>query len=211
MSTAALVLYVAALIVLFGVRSWVQHRRTGRTGFHGISGTPREAGWWSGVLFVAAMVLRLAGPVLAVTGAVPTTVPVLVQAVGLVVALVGFAATLAAQTGMGASWRIGVDAAERTALVTHGMFAHVRNPTFTAMVLAQAGVLLMVPTWVSALALLALVVAVQLQVRAVEEPYLARVHAEHYRTYAARAGRFLPAVGRTRPSQVLPAQPRTEA
>jgi hypothetical protein len=42
MTTAALVLYVLALVVLFGVRSAVQHRRTGSTGFKGISGTPAE-------------------------------------------------------------------------------------------------------------------------------------------------------------------------
>jgi hypothetical protein len=39
MSTVALVLYVVALVVLFGVRSWVQHRRTGSTGFKGM-GSP---------------------------------------------------------------------------------------------------------------------------------------------------------------------------
>jgi hypothetical protein len=61
------------------VRSWVQRRRTGSTGFDGISGTPAEAGWWGGVLFVAAIVLGLAGPLLAVTGVVPATAPVAVQ------------------------------------------------------------------------------------------------------------------------------------
>jgi hypothetical protein len=79
----------------------------------------------------------------------------------------------------GAVWpggRIGVDPAERTSLVTTGVFAHVRNPVFTAMVLARLGVVLMVPTWVSAAALSTLVAAVQLQVRQVEEPYLRAVH-----------------------------------
>jgi protein-S-isoprenylcysteine O-methyltransferase Ste14 len=195
-TVAALALYVVALVVLFGVRSWVQRRRTGRTGFHGISGTPADAGWWGGVLFVVAMVAGLAGPLLAVAGTVPTAPPVGVQVVGLAVALIGFAAALAAQTGMGASWRIGVDPEERTELVTTGIFGAVRNPIFTAMVAAQAGVALMVPTWVSAAALAALVAAVQLQVRAVEEPYLLSVHGSAYRDYAAVTGRFLPAVGR---------------
>ncbi len=76
------------------------------------------------------------------------------------------------------------------------MFAHVRNPIFTAMAAAQAGVVLMVPTWVSVLALVALVAAVQLQVRVVEEPYLRAVHGAAYDAYAARAGRFLPGIGR---------------
>ncbi|TFV47498.1 isoprenylcysteine carboxylmethyltransferase family protein [Blastococcus sp. TF02A-35] len=196
MSAVALALYVVALVVLFGVRSWVQRRRTGSTGFKGISGTPAEAGWWGGVLFVAAIVLGLAGPLLAVTGTVPADPHPALAVVGLVLTLVGFTATLAGQTGMGASWRIGVDEAERTDLVTTGVFAHVRNPIFTAMALAQVGMLLLVPTWLSLAALAALIAAVELQVRAVEEPYLRRVHGGAYVAYAARTGRFVPRVGR---------------
>jgi protein-S-isoprenylcysteine O-methyltransferase Ste14 len=163
----------------------VQRRRTGHTGFHGVSGTPADAGWWGGVLFVVAVVLGLAGPLLAVLGVTPTEPPIGVAVLGLGLALAGFAATLAGQTGMGASWRIGVDPAARTDLVTTGVFAHVRNPIFTAMVLAQLGVVLVVPTWVSAAALVALVIAVQLQVRAVEEPYLRTSHGRAYSRYAA--------------------------
>ena len=195
MTGVALALYVVALVVLFGVRSWLQRRRTGSAGFHGISGTPADAGWWGGVLFVAAMVAGLAGPLLAVLGVVPTDAPAAVQLAGLVLALAGFAATLAGQAGMGTSWRIGVDPGERTDLVTTGVFAHVRNPVFTAMTVAQLGVVLMVPTWVSVLALVALVAAIQLQVRAVEEPYLRTVHGHQYAAYAGRAGRFLPGIG----------------
>lgn len=196
MTVAALILYVVALVVLFGVRSWIQLRRTGSTGFVGISGTPADAGWWGGVLFAAAMVLGLAGPVLAVADVVTADPPLGVQVAGLLLALAGFAATLAAQTGMGASWRIGVDPADRTELVTGGVFAHVRNPIFTAMAAAQVGVVLMVPTWISVVALVALAAAVQIQVRAVEEPYLRSVHGGAYAAYAARAGRFLPGIGR---------------
>ncbi|MDT0276165.1 methyltransferase family protein [Blastococcus goldschmidtiae] len=196
MTVAALVLYVMALVVLFGVRSWVQQRRTGSAGFHGISGTPADAGWWGGALFVAAIVLGLGGPLLAIAGVVPTDPPLALQGAGLAVAFAGFAATLAAQTGMGTSWRIGVDTGERTELVTAGVFAHVRNPVFTAMGVAQLGIVLTVPTWVGVLALAALVVAVQLQVRAVEEPYLRAVHGAAYDAYAATAGRFVPGLGR---------------
>ena len=197
MTTAALVLYVLALVVLFGVRSWVQYRRTGSTGFRGISGTPAEPPWWGGVLFVVAMVAGPAGPLLAVLGVTPVDPPAALQATGLGVALAGLAATLAAQTGMGASWRIGVDPIERNELVTSGrLFGAVRNPIFTAMVTAQAGIVLVVPTWVSAAALAALVAAVELQVRSAEEPHLLRVHGAAYVDYAARTGRFVPGIGR---------------
>ncbi len=206
MTTAALVLYVLALVVLFGVRSAVQHRRTGSTGFKGISGTPAEPEWWGGVLFVVAMVAGLTGPVLTVAGVTPVDPPVALQVAGLVLALAAFAATLAAQTGMGTSWRIGVDPAERTELVTTGVFAHVRNPIFTAMVTAQVGMALMVPTWISAVAWVALVAAVQLQVRTAEEPHLLATHGAAYASYAARTGRFVPRIGRlTRVRERLPA------
>jgi protein-S-isoprenylcysteine O-methyltransferase Ste14 len=195
-SAAALTLYVLALIVLFGIRSWMQHRRTGSTGFRGISGTPAEAGWWGGVLFIAAMVLGLAGPLLAVSGVVPADPQPVIAVVGLILAPAGFAATLAGQMGMGASWRIGVDPGERIDLVTTGVFAYVRNPIFTAMALAQVGMVLLVPTWISAAALAALIAAVELQVRAVEEPYLRLVHGEAYAIYAANTGRFVPGIGR---------------
>ncbi len=66
----------------------------------------------------------------------------------------------------------------------------------SALVMAQAGLTLAVPTAVSAAALGCLLVAVQLQVRAVEEPYLHRVHGTAYCAYAARTGRFLPRLGR---------------
>ncbi|MGY5883100.1 hypothetical protein [Modestobacter lacusdianchii] len=50
--------------------------------------------------------------------------------------------------------------------------------------------------WLGAAALAALVVAVQLQVRSIEEPYLRAVHGAAYLAFATRAGRFLPGIGR---------------
>jgi protein-S-isoprenylcysteine O-methyltransferase Ste14 len=64
------------------------------------------------------------------------------------------------------------------------------------MTLATLGLLLLVPTLVSLLAVVALVVAVEIQVRLVEEPYLAATHGTAYLRYAASAGRFLPGIGR---------------
>lgn len=192
MASVALVLYLAGLVVLFGVRSWIQRRRTGSSGFKGISGAPGNVEWWGGVTFIAAMVLGLAGTALAATGSIDVDAPRWLQVVGLVTAAVGFGATVAAQTAMGASWRIGVDPDEQTELVTGGVFASVRNPIFSAMVLAQAGVAAIVPSIVSVAAVVVLVVAVQVQVRVVEEPYLLRAHGESYRRYCERTGRFVP-------------------
>ena len=50
-----------------------------------------------------------------------------------------------------------------------------------------------------------LMLALELQTRLIEEPYLTRVHGEQYTVYAARVGRFLPGVGRLR--RISSAQP----
>ncbi|GGT29809.1 MULTISPECIES: methyltransferase [Streptomyces] len=191
----ALALHLGWAAFAFGVKAALQHRRTGDAGFRGISGRAGEASWWAGVLFAAALAGGALAPLAALAG-LPTAGGPAVRWAGLAAALAGMAATAAAQANMGASWRVGVDAAERTALVTGGLFAHVRNPVFTAMSAAAAGLALMVPNAVSALALAAFAAAVQLQVRVVEEPHLRAVHGAAYTAYAARTGRFLPGIGR---------------
>ena len=196
-AAAALTLFLAGLVAAFGARSWIHRRRTGSTGFRGLSGAPGSAEWWGGIFFAAALVLGAAGPALALTGATaPIALPAGVQWAGLAVAIAGFVGVLAAQAGMGASWRIGVDTTERTGLVTSGMFAVVRNPIFTAMLTALLGLTLLVPTGVTAAALVCRLLAVEIQVRLVEEPYLIHAHGYAYASYSKRVGRFLPGLGR---------------
>ena len=86
----------------------------------------------------------------------------------------GLAGTLLAQAAMGASWRIGVDTTESTELVTAGPFALVRNPIFSAMIPAFLGLALLVPNAAALAGFAALVVAVEVQVHLVEEPYLTK-------------------------------------
>lgn len=196
----ALALYLAGLAAAFGVRSWIQHWTTGSTGFRGPTGTPGSSEWWGGVLFAAALLAGVAGPVLALAGAVPAwPLHQGFRWVGLVLTLAGILATLGAQADMGASWRIGVDPRERTALVTTGPFALVRNPIFTAMLMTLTGMALMVFTPIALAALLMLLAAVEIQVRRVEEPHLRRTHGTTYTHYASRVGRFLPGLGASAP------------
>ncbi|GAA4756230.1 isoprenylcysteine carboxylmethyltransferase family protein [Modestobacter marinus] len=200
MSAAALWFYIGGLIVTFGLRTWIHARRTGDTGFRGISGTPGSLRWWAGVLFVFALLLGLTAPTLAVMGATATPDGPLADVLGragLVIAGIGFVGVLAAQSGMGTSWRIGVDETERTSLVTDGPFGIVRNPVFTFMLTAQAGLTLAVPTLVSGAALLCLLLAVELQVRLIEEPHLLHLHGDAYRHFAAHTGRLFPRIGYT--------------
>jgi len=200
MTITALVLYVVWFIIAFGIRAVIHRRRTGDAGFRGLSGRPGSAPWWAGVLFAVAIVTGLFAPIAGLFGLDP--LPGLdhswMQIAGLVIAVAGMGATVASQAAMGTSWRVGVDPAERTGLVTTGGFKWVRNPVFSAMIVTAAGLTLMVPNVIGAAGLLALIIAIQLQVRIVEEPYLRQTHADAYSRYAAQVGRFVPGVGRIR-------------
>lgn len=199
MTVLALVLYGVFAAIAFGWRTWVQWRHTGDTGLrlHADVGTTQ---WWAKLGFIAALVAGFAAPIAGLAGLDPVAAldDTSVQLVGLVLAIVGIVATTAAQMGMGASWRIGVDPDERTGLVTDGVFAQVRNPIFTAMLLTAVGLALMVANVISLAGLAALFLALEVQVRLVEEPYLRAVHGVGYDRYTATAGRFLPGLGRSR-------------
>lgn len=201
MATLALGAYLVYLLLAFVLRTAVQLRRTGSSGFKGISGRPGSPEWLAGVLFVVALLVGFAAPVLALAGvaepldALDTAAA---HAAGGALFVLGLAATLAAQFAMGTSWRIGVDESERTDLVTSGPFGYSRNPIFAAMIPTSIGLALMVPNAVAIAGVLALVAALHLQVRVVEEPYLRRAHGDVYTGYAARVGRFVPGLGRLR-------------
>jgi protein-S-isoprenylcysteine O-methyltransferase Ste14 len=199
MTVLALILYAVYLTIAFGVRTAIQLRRTGSTGFHGVGGRPGSAEWLAGVGFVVAIVLGAAAPVVARADLVEPIEALdtgVLHALGIALAVLGIAATFYAQVAMGTSWRIGVDESERTELVTSGPFGLVRNPIFSAMLPTALGLVLMVPSWVALVGLAGLAVALELQVRVVEEPYLLRAQGERYAEYAARVGRFIPGVGR---------------
>ena len=193
----ALVLVVAFGALAFGWRSWLQWRRTGSTGFRGLSGRAGSAAWWGGVLLIVAFALSLAAPIVVLTGALDVwSLPRAVTVMGGGLFGAGIVAPISAQLDMGDSWRIGVDARESTELVSSGLFRFSRNPIFTSMLSFLAGLALLLPNAVSALAFLTALTGLELQVRLVEEPYLMSIHREAYARYAARVGRFLPFIGR---------------
>jgi protein-S-isoprenylcysteine O-methyltransferase Ste14 len=176
----------------------------------------REEGAWAVTLHretapgqravaVAFLGIQLAGVALVATYALrgPAAldvwpVPGIVTCLGLVLAAAGVVLVAMAQRQMGASFRIGIDD-EETSLVEEGLFAVVRNPIFTGLLVVLAGVLVAAPSlwtlglWSAAAA------TVSKQTR-LEEGHLFAQHGEAYRRYAARVGRFLPGVGRLAPA-----------
>lgn len=198
MAAAALALYGVSLLVTFGLRVAVQVRRTGSTGLKGLSGSPGSIEWIAGVLFVLSLALGAASPALVLLGALDPIAAldgIVGHALGIVLAVAGIALIFGAQLAMGDAWRVGVDPEERTQLVTDGPFGLVRNPIYSAMIPTIAGLALMVPTVLAIAGLICLVVALELQVRTVEEPHLLRTHGNAYIAYASRVGRFVPGLG----------------
>ncbi|MGZ5363917.1 MAG: methyltransferase family protein [Mycobacterium sp.] len=199
MPIVALVLFAVFALLGFGWRSWEQRRRTGSTGFRGITGRPGSLEWFAGVGFIVAEGVAVFGPILQLLGVVSPLgflhTP-WIQITGAVIAVLGIATTVYAQLDMGDSWRIGVDKSETTTLVRTGVFGWVRNPIFTAMMTFGLGIALLTPNLVGLVGFVLLVVTIELQVRAVEEPYLLATHGDAYRDYLAGVGRFVPGVGR---------------
>lgn len=197
MAIAALLLFVAFLLVVTGVRVWIQVRRTGDSGDRRAAARSRPIQRWiDAAATVGALALGVASPVAALFGLGPVVRSRGLSLAGVALVVLGTAAVFASQQAMGDAWRAGVDPEEQTPLVTTGPFALIRNPILSATLVTCLGLVLMVPTVVGLAGLVLVVVANELLVRRVEEPHLLRLHGEAYARYAAAVGRFAPGIGR---------------
>lgn len=180
-------LVVVYVVIALGWRS-VRHRRQhGDFGWRLTSTT--ATGRVAGVVMTVAQAALAAAIVL--DGGTDIRVDGVTSA-GVALFAVGLLAVALAQGTMGASWRVGTDPDESTALVTTGLFRWTRNPIFAGMTVCLAGVAITSRSWPAAAAVALFVVGIELQVRLVEEPYLRRVHGTAFRAYEQRAGRFSP-------------------
>jgi protein-S-isoprenylcysteine O-methyltransferase Ste14 len=195
----ALTLNAIFVLLAVGWRGWIQYRRTGDIGFRKLSRSAAPLERTAGAALGIGGIGLLVSPAFAVVGLTSSLEGLdrlAVQALGLLLACSGIALTVLAELEMGDSWRVGVDPSETTSLVDHGVFVYIRNPIYSGMLLFAVGVFCLVPSLPSVIAGLVFWLGIHLQVRCVEEPYLARKHGQAYRDYARTAGRFLPRVGR---------------
>jgi protein-S-isoprenylcysteine O-methyltransferase Ste14 len=115
-----------------------------------------------------------------------------VNAAGAVLLGAGAIVAIVAQSQMGRAWRAGIELSTRHELVVGGLFGIVRNPFYTGILTASAGVVLMTPNVTSIAGWLALLIGSETDVRMVEEPHLRSVHGPEYATYEHSTPRFLP-------------------
>ena len=110
------------------------------------------------------------------TGAVLTAIAILWIGIG--------------QAQMSASFRMGIDASEKTALVRHGLFSRSRNPIYLGLLAGVGGFFLIAPNALSFGAAVAAFVGIPVQVR-LEEEYLLAKHGDAYREYQAAVRRWI--------------------
>ena len=140
MAVVALILLVAWLVVVAGLRGFLHYRRTGKV-VAPVKVKPGEPQWLARVIASIGTVFAFAAPVAELMGldAIAWLDHEPVRYAGVVIAVGGIGATLGAQLAMGESWRPDVDPEARSPLVTTGPFRWVRNPVLTCMALTAIG------------------------------------------------------------------------
>ncbi|MFN0158921.1 MAG: methyltransferase family protein [Bacteroidota bacterium] len=114
----------------------------------------------------------------------------LITLIGLGLLAFAFIWTIVAQSQMGNSWRIGIDANTETELVTTGLFRISRNPVFFGMIVCLAGLFLATPNALTGLFLILAYVLIQIQIR-LEEEHLAKSHGHAYLNYRHKVRRLI--------------------
>jgi protein-S-isoprenylcysteine O-methyltransferase Ste14 len=191
---------VLFIMICFVWRGWLQYRRYGTTGIVLFQSSERWRNWRD-LLFIGlfmAVFLQAIVNLLAPQMLLPVAIahlPALTPWFGVGVFVVGLVLTVAAQLGMGVSWRVGIDVEAAPGLVTGGLYQLCRNPIYLGMFVTLIGLTLMLATWIS-LALTVVVILVTREQTLQEEKYLRRTYGNAYARYAARVGRFVPGLGK---------------
>ena len=93
---------------------------------------------------------------------------------------------------LGTNWSITLEVREQHRLITHGVYALVRHPMYTALLLYSVGQALVLPNWVAGpLYLVALAILFVFRV-GVEENMMLEQFGDEYAAYMARTKRLVP-------------------
>jgi len=195
------IVFGSAVVYWGGV--WIQARRVRRRIGRSTNTRPRgikERLLWAGWFFVVAAWLAL--PFLSVGGkALPGTAIIMslvhpsCRALGIIMMVVGYAGTLWCYAAMGNAWRMGINRAEKTELVTAGPYRVVRHPIYFFQVILVAPITLLLPSLLALIILVVHLVCIATKA-ADEEAYLRTFLGRTYETYCARTGRWFPRLRR---------------
>ncbi len=182
--------------VLFSCRVLGQQQRGGYAVIH--YGASRSGTWWHRQLFnlfraaiLGICVMRVLWPETdAWLGILGWLYQPLVLSAGILLLLIAFGLVSFIQGFLGSDWRSGIDTSHPPPLITEGPFRYSRNPTYIAVMLAQLGFFMALPSLFS---LVCLVVGVVVLIRQAhsEERELEQLHGPAYRAYCEQVPRWL--------------------
>jgi len=112
------------------------------------------------------------------------------QLIGILLSVFALVWCFIAQLQMNDSWRIGFDQAERTTLVTNGLFKYSRNPIFFGMLVSGFGLFLFFPSALTCITFTMSWISVSVQIR-LEEAYLLSIHGSTYEAYRSSVRRWI--------------------
>jgi protein-S-isoprenylcysteine O-methyltransferase Ste14 len=190
---------VSASAIIYWIGVWILARRVrkqiGRSPNLKPRGTKEKVLWvgwlvvilvWVGQSLVVRTVSDWPGVVF-----FPSLLNLPLLATGIALVVGGYACTLWCYAAMGNTWRIGINAKEKTTLVERGPYRVIRHPIYAFQLVMLAGAALLLPTALS-FAILALHLICALIKAVDEENYLKTVHGQTYMDYMARTGRLIP-------------------
>ena len=190
----SLILISSFLFLAVILRVCIQRIQTGDFGVRMASPNAPLIEILPGTVFVLSFCIALSIVILNKIGALPSLyeLPQIVEWSGFTVAMIGVLFTVVSQYQMGDSWRIGVDSDETTALKTEGLYAKSRNPIYFGILLFWIGLCLTLAHPLLWLCAIVCWCCVELIVRKIEEPYLAKVHGSKFLEYKGRTSRYFP-------------------
>lgn len=114
-----------------------------------------------------------------------------IRIIGAFVGIIGVIVFIISVLTMQDSWRAGVSKAEKTELVTGGIYQISRNPAFLGFDLVYIGMVMMFFNWGLLVTSIFAVVMLHLQIVNVEEDFLMEVFGEEYLEYKEKVCRYL--------------------
>ncbi len=111
------------------------------------------------------------------------------QGLGIVACLLSGICIVWGEISLGTSFRVALPESKQR-LVTEGIYRFTRNPLALSVDLLALGVLLLAPSWLTLVSLIANMVGYEWKIR-IEEAYLREAHGASYDAYCRRTGRYL--------------------
>ena len=190
----ALLMTALFLIVVVAGRVALQYQLTGDHGIRLLTNTSSGVAKFSSALIVIAIIGTIIISSLSALSVIEPQIQLgnYGKMIGVLFCVGGILLTSISQAQMGKEWRIGVDQNEKTELVTHGIYSKIRNPIYTGIIIFGTGSLVLVPHFAMFGFAISVLIAIELHVQKVEEPYLRKLHGQSFENYANTTGRYIP-------------------